>query len=311
MVLRLLDVIEYCHSKNVLHRDCKPDNIVLQNDQSDLPVLIDFGLSFNEEPKAELPETDSQQHMGNRFLRLPEHQMRGDKRDRRSDLAQIVGILFFAITGEYPDTLFDGLGLKPHHRERARSTLDKIPTAEREPLIRIFEVGFNIEFLRRWQSAEQLRDAFGLLVAAGATEPKVAFTDRMASLRDAALSTPENVIRVHVEKLLGGARTCMHQLILLANREFHSVGAFHAQQFFFQRPNTMPLAHVVFVPRFSPNKSLAFSVHTVVVDGLMRLELECEQRVDELATVGIFDPLAATLLQTGLERAFGHGNLLR
>ncbi|RMG08845.1 MAG: serine/threonine protein kinase, partial [Cyanobacteria bacterium J055] len=39
---RLLPVLEYVHSKRIVHRDIKPDNIILR--QSDgFPVLIDFG----------------------------------------------------------------------------------------------------------------------------------------------------------------------------------------------------------------------------------------------------------------------------
>ncbi|MCC5899271.1 MAG: serine/threonine protein kinase [Phormidium sp. BM_Day4_Bin.17] len=38
----LLDVLEYVHSKNIIHRDIKPDNIILRQETLE-PVLIDFG----------------------------------------------------------------------------------------------------------------------------------------------------------------------------------------------------------------------------------------------------------------------------
>ncbi len=42
ILLRLLPVVSYLHSHNVIHRDIKPDNIILRA-RDQIPVLIDFG----------------------------------------------------------------------------------------------------------------------------------------------------------------------------------------------------------------------------------------------------------------------------
>ena len=43
---KLLRLVDFIHMKGVMHRDIKPDNIMLE-DASLLPILIDFDLSEN------------------------------------------------------------------------------------------------------------------------------------------------------------------------------------------------------------------------------------------------------------------------
>src|SRR5215831_18761017 len=49
LVIRLLDIVEYCHANDTVHRDIKPDNVILNDGDPTAPFLIDFGLSFNKE----------------------------------------------------------------------------------------------------------------------------------------------------------------------------------------------------------------------------------------------------------------------
>ena len=46
IVAHIADALSHAHSQGVVHRDIKPSNVILTNDRG--PVLIDFGLSFNQ-----------------------------------------------------------------------------------------------------------------------------------------------------------------------------------------------------------------------------------------------------------------------
>ncbi len=50
ILLKILDAIGFIHQQNILHRDISPDNILL--DQSDEPILIDFGAAREKASKA-------------------------------------------------------------------------------------------------------------------------------------------------------------------------------------------------------------------------------------------------------------------
>ncbi|MFM6008366.1 MAG: serine/threonine protein kinase, partial [Sphaerospermopsis kisseleviana] len=42
ILINILPVLDYIHTQHIVHRDIKPDNIILRHDDSK-PVLIDFG----------------------------------------------------------------------------------------------------------------------------------------------------------------------------------------------------------------------------------------------------------------------------
>jgi eukaryotic-like serine/threonine-protein kinase len=158
LTLSLLDIINYCHQEDCIHRDIKPDNIMISSGRDNAPVLVDFGLSFNKERATNLG-TEEGQELGNRFLRLPELGINSsNKRDPRSDLSAVCGILFYALTAQMPVSLLDENTQMPHQRPSAIPLLSSHPINTAH-LMQIFDRGFQNHIDLRWSNGYQLYDA--------------------------------------------------------------------------------------------------------------------------------------------------------
>ncbi len=160
LVLKLLETLQYCHNLGIVHRDIKPDNIIIRCNDISAPVLIDFGISFNEYDTDNTTLTPAWQQLGNRFLALPELQVNSSmQRDPRADITQCCGILFFAIVGSPPVTLLDHEGRMPHQRPESQKTLSKSPSDLLAKVNRIFDRAFGTHIEYRWQSIPELQQA--------------------------------------------------------------------------------------------------------------------------------------------------------
>lgn len=165
LTIKICDILGFCHRKGIYHRDIKPDNIIIRDRDLKNPTLIDFGLSFNQEYSNEKNSTPSWQHIGNRFLSLPELRVsEGNKRDPRSDITMLCGILFFCLTGIQPTDLMDENQNKPHRRDKAKQILQKLDKDKISGINRIFDIGFYLGINNRWQSVESLMSALNDLL---------------------------------------------------------------------------------------------------------------------------------------------------
>jgi len=136
---QLLDVVEYCHGEDWVHRDIKHDNIILKDGDVKNPILVDFGLSFKAEITADF-QTEQTQEIGNRFLRLSEFMVGSPlKRDARSDLAGIGGILFYILTKTISGSNWDGEARFPHQRNGVAENLRVISKSSFLPLLNFFD----------------------------------------------------------------------------------------------------------------------------------------------------------------------------
>ncbi|MBA2510431.1 MAG: protein kinase [Rubrobacteraceae bacterium] len=150
----IAEIIARCHAAGVLHRDIKPDNVIIREGDG-LPVLVDFGTAWAQPDDSSL-KTAVGQELGNRFLRLPDLSAGRERHDCRVDVTLLVGLLFFLLTGRHPRVLLDEKE-QPPHEASAHLFPDDTTSDPRWILTRrIMTVGFQPGVGLRFEDAEAL-----------------------------------------------------------------------------------------------------------------------------------------------------------
>ena len=99
---RISDAIQYLHENNVIHRDLKPDNIMILDDGS--IRIMDFGIAKMEGARR-LTFGKFQPAMGTPDYMAPE-QVKGQRGDARTDIYSLGAMLYEMLTGSPP---FEGV----------------------------------------------------------------------------------------------------------------------------------------------------------------------------------------------------------
>ncbi|MEG3155135.1 serine/threonine protein kinase [Sphingomonas sp. RB1R13] len=155
---RLLDILHACHAKACVHRDVKPDNIILGGGDPARVWLLDFGISYHNLADVDF-STEHWQEVGNRFLRLPELSAGSRlKQDPRSDISFAAGILFYLLTGNHPDVLEDSEGRLPHQRLAALAKLQQVASSQLLRLLALFDEAFATKLVDRFATVRAMQD---------------------------------------------------------------------------------------------------------------------------------------------------------
>lgn len=102
IILQTAQALQYLHGQGILHRDVKPDNIILTNDNQ--VKLIDLGFAAHLDQSADSPEDTT---LGTAAYMSPEQARGTSGLDVRSDIYSLGATLYQIIVGELP---FSGEG---------------------------------------------------------------------------------------------------------------------------------------------------------------------------------------------------------
>jgi len=101
--IQVIQILENLHNQGIIHRDMKPENILMENQTINKLYLIDFGLSryYIDQERNHIPIQYGKKMIGNiRFASLNIHN--GIEPSRRDDLISLGYILIFCLKGSLP-----------------------------------------------------------------------------------------------------------------------------------------------------------------------------------------------------------------
>jgi serine/threonine protein kinase len=163
--------VQIGHNADVLHRDLKPQNILVDEQNWRDVTILDYGLSFNAGGEEE-ELTRMSENFANTFLDLPEtNTPGGDRRDKRSDITAICGVLYYCLTGHRPGQLRDGNNHPPHKRPKY-SVRERLTGDNRATLLdALFDRAFSTALESRIQTVQELLDRLDAVLAAPSGAP--------------------------------------------------------------------------------------------------------------------------------------------
>jgi serine/threonine-protein kinase len=154
----LLDALSHAHSRRIVHRDVKPDNILIGRDGS---MLVDFGIARAIQLSGTDQLTQSGMAVGTSRYMSPEQIMATTDLDPRADLYSLSCVLFECLAGRPPYEHPNELAVLELHRTAPIPKIGEMVPGVPEGLAKAIYRGLAKEISQRWKSADEMAEAVG------------------------------------------------------------------------------------------------------------------------------------------------------
>ncbi len=198
IIIQMAKALEHAHSLNLVHRDIKPDNILI--DQHGQAKLTDLGLVMEEAPAGGTPRlTKRGMAMGTPFYFSPE-QARGETDiDTRSDIYALGATFYEMVTGKPPFEGESAAEVMMQHIQSQVISPKEIDKSLPDGVCRIIEKMMTKDREDRYQEPEEL--LVDLRLVAAGEPPKNSDIKPWASTVSKATGTRRRLAPINLKEL--------------------------------------------------------------------------------------------------------------